>query len=249
MIASIWHLTPDAWTAIATWSAFFVAIAAVAVGGRQLSEARRLRRAQAQPYVAVFTEGSGADPRHLDLVIKNFGKTAATDVRVVFSEPLESAALRGQPNHSPIKTPDVIPVLVPGQEWRTFWDFTPARVGAPDLPTEYTATVTFRDSDGEPVNGEYRFVLDWRVLIDRGFITVLNLHDAATALREISEVLRKAKSHHGLDVVVRDGDALDERNRTCYADKERRQRVESGTATRLERLADRAERVRKRIRG
>jgi hypothetical protein len=152
MIASIWHLTPDAWTAIATWLGACVAVAvgigAVTVGGRQLSEARRLRREQAQPYVVVFTEGSGNDPRHFDLVIKNFGMTAATDVRVVFSAPLESAVLRGPPNHSPIRTPDVIPVLVPGQEWRTFWDFTAARAGASDLPDEYTATVTFSDSGG-----------------------------------------------------------------------------------------------------
>jgi hypothetical protein len=219
---------------------------AVTVGGRQLSEARRYTpESRPSRNVVVFTEGSGNDPRHHDLVIKNFGMTAATDVRVVFSAPLESAVLRGPPNHSPIRTPDVIPVLVPGQEWRTFWDFTAARAGASDLPDEYTATVTFSDSGGEPVNGEYRFVIDWRVLIDRTSVTVYNLHNAAEALREISDALRKRK----LDVVVRDGDALDERNRTYYADKERRQRAESGTATRLERLADRVERVRQRIRG
>lgn len=199
MMASVWHLAPEAWTAIATWLGIGVAIAvgavAATVGGGQLTEARRLRREQAQPYVVVFTEGSGNDPRHLDLVIKNFGKTAAIDVRVVFSAPLESAVLRGHPSHSPIKTPDVIPVLVPGQEWRTFWDFTPARDQASDLPDEYVATVTFSDSQGQRVDAEYRFVINWRVLIDRGFVNVYNLHNAAEALREISEVLRKTKSH------------------------------------------------------
>lgn len=226
MLSTIWHLSPEGWTAIATWVgacvAVAVGIAAATVGNRQLSEARRLRREQAQPYVVVFTDSSGGDPRHLDLVIKNVGKTAATNVRMVFSAPLESAVLRGHPNHSPVKTPARIPVLVPDQEWRTFWDFTPARDEAKDLPEHYTATVTFDDSQGQTV-GSYTFEIDWRVLIDRGFITVYNLHDVATALREISEVLRRVKSHDGLDVVVRDGDAIDERRRQHYEEKGRQE--------------------------
>lgn len=224
MLSTIWHVSPEAWTAIATWVgacvAVAVGIAAATVGSRQLSEARRLRREQAQPYVVVFTDSSGGDPRHLDLVIKNVGKTAATNIRLVFSAPLESAVLRGHPNHSPIKTPDRIPVLVPNQEWRTFWDFTPARDEAKDLPEQYTATVTFDDSQGHAA-GSYTFEIDWRVVLDRGFVTVYNVHDAATALREISEILRHVKSRHGLDVVVRDGDVMDERQRQRYEEKQR----------------------------
>src|ERR1700723_3494589 len=90
---SIWHLTPDAWTAIATWAAVCIALGAAIVGLRQLGEAKRLREAQAQPYVVVFTDDAAGDPQNVDLVIKNFGTTAATNVRVKFSTPLASAVL------------------------------------------------------------------------------------------------------------------------------------------------------------
>jgi hypothetical protein len=203
--ASIWHLAPDAWTAFATWTAVAVALVAVAVGRRQLQEARTLRKEQAQPYVAVCTEDSGTDPRLINLVIKNFGKTAATDVRVVFSPPLDSALWKEVPALT-FMVPDVIPVLVPGQEWRTLWDFTPDRKAAKELPDQYTATVTFNDSKGKPVDAEYKFVIDWRILIDRGFAKVYNVHDAAEALREISSVLRDVKAQHGIRVVTRNVD-------------------------------------------
>ena len=65
-------------------------------------------------------------------------------------------------------------------------------------------------------------MIDWRVLIARGFTNVYNLHDAAAALREISKVMRDVKAQHGLDVVVRDGDAIDEREKAFYEARERR---------------------------
>lgn len=207
MLASIWHLTPDAWTAIATWTAVCTAAIAAAVAFRQLSEARELRREQAQPYVAVFAEQTAAGPTTIDLVIKNFGKTAATDVRVRFSAPLDSAALR--PDHSPVSVPESIPVLVPGQEWRTFWDTTLARSPASDLPTRYVAQVAFKDSRGVEIP-PYTFEIDWATLVDRGFVTVYGAHDAASALRDISRLLSSLKDAGALSVVTRDGDALDE---------------------------------------
>jgi hypothetical protein len=202
MLASIWHVTPDAWTAMATWAAVCTAGIAATVAFRQLAEARQLRREQAQPYVAVFAEPTAAGPTTIDLVIKNFGTTAATDVRVRFSEPLESAALR--PDHSPISVPESIPVLVPGQEWRTFWDTTHARDPASDLPMRYTAEVAFKDSRGVDVH-PYIFEIDWRTLVDRGFVTIYNEHDAATALRDISRVLSSWKDAGALSVLTRDG--------------------------------------------
>lgn len=240
--ASILHLAPDAWTASATWAAVVVALVAVVVGRRQLQEARTLRKEQAQPYVTVFAEDSGSDPRLIDLVIKNFGKTAATDVRVVFSPPPDSALWRENPALA-FMVPDVIPVLVPGQEWRTLWDFTPDRQAAKDLSDQYTATVTFNDSKGNPVDAEYRFVIDWRMLINRGFAKVYNMHDAAEALREISMVLRDVKAQHGIKVVTRNGDAIDDRARDYYPDRRGKQ-VESDMAPKSALIAARLKAMR-----
>jgi hypothetical protein len=178
-----------------------------------------LRSEQAQPYVVVYTEESPAGPTNIDLVIKNFGSTAAIDVRVTFSAPLESAVLE---EYSPIQTPEVIPVLVPGQEWRTFWDTTQARDAASDLPSKYTAEVAFKDSHDKE-SFRFRFELDWRVLIDRGFVQVYTHHDGVRALRDISKVLNDAKSPgRALNVVARDGDAIDARE-ILASEKRRRE--------------------------
>lgn len=48
----------------------------------------------------------------------------------------------------------------------------------------------------------------------------------------------------GIDVVVRDGDMIDERQRMYYTYKQRRERAESGMATRLELIVARIRRVR-----
>jgi len=249
---SIWHLGPDVWAAIATWVGACVALAAgiavATIGRSQLAEARRLRREQAQPYVVVFAQESDSGPWNIDLVIKNFGETAATDVRVTFSAPLDSAVLRTPPSHSPIKTPEVIPVLVPGQEWRTFWDSTQARDEAKDLPQRYTATVVFSDSHRRPVDAHYEFVIDWQVLLDRGFVQVYNVHHIADALRDIRDDLRRVKSHHGLNVVVRDGDAMDGRDRKSHAYRVREHRLSSGQATRVEVISSRLHRLAMKLR-
>jgi hypothetical protein len=205
------HISNLAWTAIAAWVGVALAVGAGVVGGWQLITARRMRKEQVQPYVVVFTEASPAGPTNIDLVIKNFGSTAATDVRVKFSDDLASAAyLTYAPDSSPIKMPAMIPVLVPGQEWRTFWDTTQARIESSDLPTEYTVDVAFKDSRGKG-DFSYRFELDWSALFVRGFASVYTQHDAARALRDISKLLSdwRESGKGGLRVFMRDGDARD----------------------------------------
>jgi len=203
-------MSSGGWTALAACVTAGVALVAAVIGGRQLAEARTLREEQAQPYVVVFPDEAGGDPRHIDLVVKNFGKTAATDVRMKFSSELHSAALQ---DHSPVKIPAVIPTLVPGQEWRTFWDFCPARAKAPDLPSIYSATVDFKDSHGER-SFTATFEINWDALQARGFTTAHTTTDTARALREIKDLLRKWNESTGaLSVIVRDGDKQDQRNR------------------------------------
>ncbi len=174
----------------------------------------RLRKAQAQPCVVVFPDQSGGDPRHIDLVIKNFGATATTDVRVKFSAPVESAVL--SPEFSPIKIPDVIPVLVPGQEWRTFWDFGPSRHDNPDMARQYTAQVSFQDARSKE-SFSFRFDIDWQTLIDRGFVTIYTMHDVGRALKEIRDLLDKwNETGAGLRVIARDGDQKDAREQDYW---------------------------------
>src|SRR5207248_1820045 len=98
----------------------------------QLGEAQRLRREQAQPYVAAFIDETGTGIHQYDLVVKNFGTTAATDVRVKITPPPRSANLRNSDVEHWLKVPEAIPVLVPGQQWATYWDWSGALDEAKD---------------------------------------------------------------------------------------------------------------------
>jgi hypothetical protein len=208
-------LSNPAWTAIGTWAAVAVALGAVIVARRiansQLGDAKRSRREQAQPYVAVYMEHSPTGPFVIDLVIKNFGRTAAHDVKIDFDPAPKIAATDGE--H--LWLPDTIPVLVPGQEWRTFWDTTIARAKS-SLPTRYTATVEFSDTRGKL--GPYTFVIDWKHEVERGLVETYGVHHVADALRDIRGLLSGWKEPRGtgLRVYSRDGDALDEREAERY---------------------------------
>jgi hypothetical protein len=81
--------TADEWSAFGALMAaagaigtLIVAVVAARAAFRQVAEARELRQEQAQPYVAVYMEPSAATPEIVDLVIRNFGATAAHEVRL-----------------------------------------------------------------------------------------------------------------------------------------------------------------------
>ncbi len=228
LVPGVFVLSPIGWEALAAWVAVGIAALAGAYARGQLREAKRLREEQAQPYVVVFPDDAGVDPRHYDLVIRNFGSTAATDVEVRFSSEIHSAVLERT-----IDTPDRIPVLVPGQEWRTFWEFTPQldaalKIEESAIPSTYRATVTFKDSRRTKSYGPYVFEIDWRVLINRGFVTVYRMHDAARALIEIKDQLRKWGDVNGLKVLAWDGDKRDQRQAAYYEAKQREQAETAG---------------------
>lgn len=177
------------WSALAAWTTATLALVALLVARSQLREARRLRREQAQPYVAVFMDHSAADPQFLDLVVRNFGTTAATEV-VLRIEPKPQRASASQEGYKDLWLPDRIPTLVPGQEWRQLWDFTPERVKT-DLPERHEAVVTFKDSRGEEHRFEY--ILDWGATRSRMYVTTYGVHHGVKALREISKTLSKSR--------------------------------------------------------
>jgi hypothetical protein len=69
VVAIVQEWSPEAWSALATWTAAGVALAAGAVALGHLGEARRLRVEQAQPYAVAFMETSAVEPNDIvDLV-------------------------------------------------------------------------------------------------------------------------------------------------------------------------------------
>jgi hypothetical protein len=211
-IASLLGLPAEDWSALATWSAVIIGAGGGLIAFRQLRQTQELRFEQAQPYVVAYLAATPNEAVIFDLVVKNFGATAATDIAVQVTPPPLRAIDKDDPNNPGLIVPDLIPTLVPGQEWRTIWDSGIARYDS-DLPSRYEATVSFADSRGK--RHDYAYVIDWRTLYDTEHATSYGIHHAAKALREISTVMGKwTEGAAGrLSVVVRDGEARDRRER------------------------------------
>lgn len=218
-----WPLSEaDEWAALAAWITAAVALVAGGVAVGQLGEARRLRFEQAQPYVVVCMEPSPASSWFVDLVVRNFGTTAAHDVRLQ----IEPAPQRHSGKGDDVWLPAAIPVLAPGQEWRTYWD-SGERIES-QLPRRHEAVVTFKDSHGRTLP-ELRSILDWGVLENRVTIDIYGSHHAAKALRQIDKTLAGwREGPRGLRAYVRDGDAKDARERERMEQRRREEQQRQG---------------------
>lgn len=204
-------------TAIAAVLTFVVALVALLYAREQINEAAQARELtkeleveRAQPYVVVYSEPSGATMAIVDLVIKNYGATAARDVRVKIDPwPVRTT---GSPEGERVGIPDIIPVLAPGQEWRAMWDNGVQRRDS-EHPDRHEGVVTYLGI--EDAERSSPIVLDWSIYSSRRWVVMYGEHDSAKALREIQKTMGKWSEgvRGGLAVYSRDGDAKDERSR------------------------------------
>jgi hypothetical protein len=199
-------LAPGDWQAISSIGTLVVAVVAAAIALTQVQQARRLRIEQARPYVAAYLER--ADAHTMDLVIKNFGLTTARDVRLKSDRPLR---MRWDQDSETLELFESLPVLVPGQEWRTMWDINGHRIEDDELP--YELTVMTNDSRGKRLPDE-KFTLDTRPHLGSFIKDEKGLHEIAESLLKIERsVSRWGATGDGLLVFARDGDAHEERRR------------------------------------
>ncbi|MFL6132377.1 MAG: hypothetical protein ACJ72A_06230 [Nocardioidaceae bacterium] len=144
------------WQAAATVVTAMVALLAVVLAVYHLRDARELRWEQAQPYVAAYLEPDATDPEIVSLVIRNYGRTAASNLSIhIEPPPAKSEGVGG----GPLVYPDAMPSLVPGQEWRTFWDLSPFRFSDQDVATRHVVTLRF--DDARSIGHTDVSVLDW----------------------------------------------------------------------------------------
>ncbi|TDC66262.1 hypothetical protein E1258_03305 [Micromonospora sp. KC207] len=224
MIAQLWDwiskTNPDAWAAGAGWTTTAIALVASIAALRQVREARRLREEQAQPYVVAYMEHSQADMQFLDLVIKNFGTTAARDVRIYAQPTLKRSTGQGADTED-VGLFKALPILVPQQEWRTFWDSGLNRKRT-NLPDEHVVKVEYKDARGRKMEPTVA-ALDWSVYKNSQWLAIYGPHHSAKALREIKDAVKKwgERGGGGLSVYARSGDRKDARLRNEF---ERRRR-------------------------
>ncbi len=205
-----WHGLTGAdsgtWLAWAAWVALVLSVVALVFLGQLLQRNRRLATERARPHVTMFMEPNAADWHVIELVVRNFGRTPAYDVRFSFASPPTVAryetASDGYADVVPLKLPDDLPVLAPGQEWRTVWDSAVDRSELGDaIESRFAGVLSFYDSPEGPPRGwrvwrrerprfENNVTLDWNDLPPVQRLELLTTHDLAKREKQKLELLR-----------------------------------------------------------
>jgi hypothetical protein len=152
----------------------------------------------------MFMEPHASDWHLIELVVRNFGETAAHDIRLVFINPPTVAQYEnehdGVVNIGELALPSTIPILAPGQEWRTVWDsaLSRAELGS-SIEWRFTGTVKYFDGPATEGSGRRRksrrefqtkVVLDWDDLQPVQRLELLTGHDLARREKHKLELLR-----------------------------------------------------------
>jgi hypothetical protein len=229
-------VSPETSAAVATWVGaiaamltFLVALAALFYAAKQVGiaqqqardgatdadETRKLQREllieQAQPYVVVTMEQSQAGGgEFIDLVVKNYGTTAARDVMLSIDPQPERAAHKDN-ELKRAKIPETIHALAPGQEWRTFWDSVRDRHDS-GLPSEHTVAVSYLGIGEKRL--EFKTTLSWEFFAGRLWFEIRGMHDLAKATHEIEKKLGRLMDGNALSVLSYDGHFEQERRQS-----------------------------------
>ncbi|BBX65229.1 hypothetical protein MSAS_44030 [Mycobacterium saskatchewanense] len=208
-IQDSWHgvtnVGSSTWLAWAAWAAIALGIIALVFTNRQLNRHRGLTAEQARPHVAMLMEPHPADWHVIELVVRNFGRTAAYDIQFAFSNPPTVAeyenATDGYADIVELQLPRELPVLAPGQEWRMVWDsaLDRAEIGS-GIESRFTGTLTYYDRPHRPRGWRFwrrerspletKVVLDWDELPPVQRIDLMTTHDLAKREKQKLELLR-----------------------------------------------------------
>lgn len=207
-----WHDLTDlgsgGWLAIAAWAALALGVVVLAWANLQLKKNRQLTTEQVRPQVTMFMEPHATDWHVIELVVRNFGQTAAHDIRIDFvNHPTvaayEDAQLDGPPEVAELELPSEVPFLAPSQEWRTVWDSAISReqLGG-SIQARFDGSLTYYDAprrDAKARRSAFKdkrqafstkFCLDWATLQPVQRLELLTTHDLAKREKQKLELLR-----------------------------------------------------------
>ena len=199
--------SPATYSAWIAGTALLATLFAAVIAYRQLRLARDVRLKQAQPSVVAFEAFNAAHVEVIELVIRNFGPTPAYDVRLS-SDPVMRRTGDTAAQVEDVWLPEVIPMLAPGQEWRTVWDFAPDRLVNGTLDKRHKVTLTYSDWRGNALSS--RAILDWAAYDDRHYAETFTVHNVAKTLRDIDKRLvnmNQLVARQASKTGARDGDS------------------------------------------
>lgn len=201
------------WLAIAAWAALALGLVVLVCVNRQLTRNRQLKTEQVRPQVSMFMEPHASDWHVIELVVRNFGQTAAHDIRLEFDThptvaAYEDAQPGGPPEVAELDLPSELLYLAPGQEWRTVWDsaISRAELGG-GIQDRFDGKLTYSDRPRpkskakkagkrrERGTFETKFRLDWGTLQPVQRIELMTTHDLAKREKQKLELLRSVLSY------------------------------------------------------
>lgn len=213
-VQSSWHGVTDVesgtWFAVAAWSALALGVIALVVMNYQIRRNRALTFEQTRPYVSMLMEPHVADWHVIELVVRNFGRTAAYDIRFSFPNPPTVAeyenASDGYADVVELQLPRELPTLAPGQEWRMVWDsaLDRAEIGH-GVESRFEGTVIYYDRPEQRPGWRFwrrgrrpletKVVLDWDALPPVQRIELMTTHDLAKREKQKLELLRSVLTY------------------------------------------------------
>ncbi|MGZ5365579.1 MAG: hypothetical protein ACXWZR_18705 [Mycobacterium sp.] len=205
---SVADVSPSGWTALAAWVAVVVLIGALVYAWRAYQRARRHAEELMQPNVAMYMEPAANDWHLVELVVKNFGQTAAYGIRLEWAHPptvgkYENVYEDRYVDIVPLNLPAEIPYLAPSQEFRIVWDSAlDRRELGETIASRFDGAVTYFDkptSKGSKRAGrQFRSaaVLDWATLHPVERLELLTTHDLARQEKQKLELLRNLLTYY-----------------------------------------------------
>lgn len=186
------------WLAIAAWAGLALGLCALLFTARALNRNRELKSDELRPHVVVFMEPHPSDWHVIELVVRNFGQSAAHAVTLEFSTPLTVGRYEDRypdrlPEVSELRLPSELTQLAPGQEWRTVWDSAISREEfGGQIESRFEGTVRY-------TAGKRRFesavVLDWATLQPVQRLELMTTHDLAKREKQKLELLRSVLTY------------------------------------------------------
>lgn len=185
-----------------------VLIAALVYAWRAYQRARRHAEELMQPNVAMYMEPAANDWHLVELVVKNFGQTAAYGIRFEWAHPptvgkYENVYEDRYVDIVPLNLPAEIPYLAPSQEFRIVWDSAlDRRELGETIASRFDGAVTYFDkptSKGSKQAGrQFRSaaVLDWATLHPVERLKLLTTHDLARQEKQKLELLRNLLTYY-----------------------------------------------------
>jgi hypothetical protein len=191
------------WLTIAAWAGLALGLGALVFTSRALKRNRLIKSDELRPHVVMYMEPHPSDWHVIELVVRNFGQSAAHGIRFEFVNPLtvgryEHTREDELPEVVELRLPSELTQLAPGQEWRTVWDSAISREEfGGQIRSRFEGMVRYADRPAGRKRREFEsvVVLDWSTLQPVQRLELMTTHDLAKREKQKLELLRSVLTY------------------------------------------------------